>query len=341
MTLLFAGGEDTSFSAPGAAVGIRNSSEYRTQFARLSLSFQNSTTVADPPANRGVSPTFTSAAHIWFRATVNVINAISTTANQHGLIFRSPDGVSRIILRQTGTGGQLKASTRNAAGTITDLATATANLVLATNTELLVEINYVLSGAVNVWYNGVQVIAFSGDPRTDAATQLNQFDFANLNNGAATNSACQWSEFMVADQSLLGSALWTLVPQAAGATQSWTPNTLANINKANINDTTSISTPTNNALSQWTLPSSAPTGSYAVLGVVQEARVEVGATGPQHFDWSAHISAADYVGGASNAPTTSFGNFGNFIWATNPATSSAWGVSDITGGLQLGIKALA
>jgi hypothetical protein len=117
---------------------------------------------------------------------------------------------------------------------------------------------------------------------------------------------------------------------------------LANIHKTAINDATFISDGNNNDLSQWTTPTSAPTGSWGVKAIVQEARVRVGATGPQHFDWSVRTASTDYSAGVSNAPTTGFSNFNNQIWATNPNTSAAWTLANITGGgLNLGIKSLA
>jgi hypothetical protein len=186
---------------------------------------------------------------------------------------------------------------------------------------------------------GVQAINFSGDPRTDAATQLNQVELAGVSNTANATASC-WSEVIIADEDTRGMSLWSLPPAAAGNTQGWTPNTLANINKTTINDATVISTSSNNTLSEWTTATSAPSGAWAVKAIVQEARVSVGGTGPQHFDWVVRTAGTDFTAGASVAPSGTLSNFSN-MWATNPNTSSAWAISDIATGFNLGIKSLA
>mgnify|MGYP003693715393 CR=1 FL=1 len=97
--------------------------------------------------------------------------------NVQALIVRSPDAVSRIIVRQTATIGVLKVSQRNAAGTITDLATAGSAVTTGTNHQFDLKIDYSSSGGVDLYLDGVLVINYIGDPRTDAATQLNQVRF--------------------------------------------------------------------------------------------------------------------------------------------------------------------
>jgi hypothetical protein len=343
MSLILTAAEDTSPIASIDAGGIAylTNGSYRTAFARAGFGVQNGTTVADPPANRWQTSTFSSSASLWVHANFQATVGTGTTSNEQILLVRSPDGVSRIVLRQTGVAGTMKVSTRNAAGSFVDLGTASGTWAASTNTSLDLFINYVGAGAVKLYLAGVLVVNFSGDPRTDAATTLNRVDFASVGNGSNAGNSCTWSEIIIADEDTRAMALWTLAPQAAGNTQSWTPNTLGNINKATINDGTLISTSTNNALSQWTTPTSAPAGNWDVKAIVQEARVEVGTTGPQHFDWSLRTASTDFTGGASNAPTTSFSNFNNFIWATNPNTSAAWAIGDIASGFNLGIKALA
>ncbi len=342
MTILFAGGEDTSIAVIGAAIeNTTNTLFYRSAFARVAISATNGTSTADPPANRLQTAAFTSSSVLWIHMNAS-LNGITSTSDVQGLIVRSPDAVSRILIRQTGTSGQIKVSSRNSAGAFTDLATASSNFVTQTNTKVDIKIDYSSSGGVSVWFDGAQVINFSGDPRTDAATQLNQVEFASFNNRASGSTiGTFWSEIIVADEDTRGMALWTLAPQAAGNTQSWTPNTLANINETTINDATLISTTANNDLSQWTTPTSPPSGSWGVKAIAQDARVRVGTTGPQHFDWSLRTASTDYTAGTSNAPSTSFGNFNNQLWVTNPNTLGAWAITDIASGFNLGIKSLA
>lgn len=341
MTIYFAGGEDTSFTSIGTGIGTSTNTNYvRPTYARYAFTVNN-TGVADPPASRLVSPAFTAASSLWVHAQVGIISIGASTVNQQGLIIRSPDGVARLLLRQTATTGGLKISSRNAAGTITDLAASTINLPANGMISLDLQINYVAAGSVNLYLGGALAATFSGDPRTDAATQLDQIDLATVCNGLNGNA---WSEVVVADTDTRSVCLWTLAPAAAGNTQSWTPNTVGNINKTAINDASFISTSSNNALSEWTTGAapSAPAGTYNVLAVVQEARVETSVSGPQHFDWLVRTGNTDNLAGNRKAPPLSFATFGNQIWQTNPQTGVAWTMADLTAtGFNLGIESQA
>jgi hypothetical protein len=340
MTILFAGGEDTSFTFFGTTDFLAfggGGTAGRTTYARGGVRIPSGT--GDPPTSRAQTPTFTSTSLVWIHGQASFGNSAASTNNVQALIVRSPDAVSRIIVRQTATIGVLKVSQRNAAGTITDLATAGSAVTTGTNHQFDLKIDYSSSGGVDLYLDGVLVINYIGDPRTDAATQLNQVDLGCPH--PALTLAGGWSEVIIADEDTRGMSLWTLAPVAAGNTQSWTPNTVGNINEVIISDTTLVSTNVNDALSQWTTPTSAPSGNWGVKAIVQEARVRIGTTGPQHFDWSLRTASTDYVAGVSNAPLTSFSNFKNQLWTTNPNTSGAWAITDIASGFNLGIKSLA
>lgn len=355
-TIYFAGGEDTSFTVVGSPSGVDVSDTVarRTAFAREALSMANGTTVADPPANRMATPTFTSASTLWIHAQVYSAGVITTTSGEQAMLVRSPDGVSRIVLRQTGTNGTLKVSKRNAAGTITDLATASGTFSVNTVTSFDLQIVYGCTSGdqVNLWLAGVSVISFTGASIcTDAATSLNQAEFASINNGAYVTqsglgcdnaggaaSTC-WSEVIAADSDTRGMGLWTLAPQASGNTQSWTPNTVGDVNPTAINDTNFVSTGSNNALSEWTTPTSPPSGTWNVIAIVQEARVLASTSGPSTAEWLMRTKdGTDYVTGSFTPPVAAFGNFSNQIWTTNPHTSAAFVIGDIAAGFNLGIE---
>ena len=63
------------------------------------------------------------------------------------------------------------------------------------------------------------------------------------------------------------------------------------------------------------------------VGLVMSARVLVGATGPQHFDFVTRTGGTDYLS-ADFAPLNSFSNITNYIQTANPATGNPWAVSD-------------
>lgn len=349
-TILFASGEDTGFNlivgGSGGAAGESSGYASRSGYARnttTTVAAYNATNVADPPASRIQTPTFTSVSSLWIHFQFETLDVNTTTTGQQALILRSPDGVARILLRQTGTTGQLKISKRNAAGTITDLVTLTGTFSNTTLTAFDMQVVYgcTTGDSVTVYYNSTSAGSATGASIcTDSATQLNQMELGSFHSdasGSVSNAGTGYSEVIISSTDTRGMALWTLNPQAAGNTQSWTPNTVADINKAVINDATSISASTSSSVSQWTTPTTAPSGSWGVLGIVQEARMQVGTTGPQTFEWSCRSGGTDNVTG-SLSPTTSYANFSNQIWANNCTTSSAWAISDIASGFNLGVE---
>jgi hypothetical protein len=338
MTILFAGGEDTSFTIYG---GVQwgtgpGSGGNRPAFSRLAAEIQQSTAV-DPPTMRIQTPAFTPSAAIWIHGWVFNGDAAGNnfTVNQQVALARSPDGVSRVLLRATTTRNLLKLSTRNAAGTITDVATATTIIPI----NVLAQIDWLInfSTGSTLYVNGAAALTYAGDLRTDAATALNQIDISGMNYNFWGD---YWSEIIVADTDTRSMGLWTLPPAAAGNAQSWTPNTLGNINKTAINDSTFISTTANTALTEWTTLTAPPSGTWTVQAIVQNARVQVSTTGPQHFDFVARTASTDFLAGAPQAPSLAFSNF-QHIWPVNPNTGLPWQITDIAAGFNLGIESQA
>ena len=184
-----------------------------------------------------------------------------------------------------------------------------------------------------MWLNNTQVIAFSGNPCTDSATSLNAVEFASVDNtggsgGCGTSGTC-WSEMILANEDTRSMHVATLAPQGSGPTQAWTPNTLANINKATINDASFVATSTANQISQWTAPTTAPTGIWGVKSVIFNARLLVNTTGPQNGEFIAHVSGSDYTSLCTNPTlTNAFANY-NCQMDNSPATSTTWGISEV------------
>ena len=228
-----------NFTVAGAA--------FDASFARTAIAVGVSSVGADPPANYIKTPTFTPTPIIWVHANVFVLSSVANTLNQQSLIAYSPDGVGRAYIRATGTAGQLKLSTANAARTFSDKQTTTGNLSLLTLTTMdwLIDYSCSASSVTQLYLNGVKVIDYTGSLCTDAATSLNQAGFGIAANGIAAG-ACNtagltcWSEMIVADEDTRPLRLATLTLQASGNTQGWTPNTLANVNKAAFSDASFI-----------------------------------------------------------------------------------------------------
>jgi hypothetical protein len=342
-TVYFAGTEDVSFKTLGLAIST-NTNFFRPAFSRCALSANNGSTGLPPTANGATTPFFTATSSFWLHGLFsNAGSIVNGTSNNFTLVSaQDSSGIVRIAIMGTGTTGQLKAVTCNSSGTLTTLFTTTAGayITAAAGTPLAIDvfINYAVSGQVTLYQNGA-IIGDTGpgvNVTTNSVTALSQACYSLPNSGAGGFGGA-WSECLIQDTSTLGCGVLTLPPVAAGNTQSWTPNTVANVNPITINDTNFVSTTSANALSEWTVSTaSLPAGSWTISAVVQAARVLVGTTGPQHFEWLVRTSdGSDHVTG-SVAPLTSFSNFTN-IWPTNPHTSAAWNAGEL---INTGIESL-
>lgn len=338
-TTYFAGSKDQDFTIAGTVTTTTTAGPFRSTYVSQGLVISLGSTL-DPPANRITSPAFTPNSSMWIHgsfATPAAVNA--TTAN--ATLFRALDGgVARIVVRGTGTAGQWKVDKRDAAGTFTNLCTSLAGAAgsggNAQNFDLFIQ--YGTSGLVQLYIGGA-LAATSGimDVTTNGATTLNQVEFSGVN----TANTMTWSECIVSDSLTINAGTYQLKPAASGNTQNFAPNTVANVSKNSVADSTFVSTANNNDLSQWTTPVAPPAG-FVVQAIVLTARVAAGLTGPQHFDWLLRTKdGTDHLAGTSNAPTTSLANFSGYVWSTNPATMVGWVPSDIAVGFNIGIKALA
>jgi hypothetical protein len=72
---------------------------------------------------------------------------------------------------------------------------------------------------------------------------------------------------------------------------------------------------------------------------VTSIRASAGASGPQHLQHLFTIGSVDYLSPSSpgQALGTSYQNYQN-VWTLNPATGSAWTISDFGGGLNSGFE---
>ena len=332
-TIYWAGGEDSSFVALQGQTVTTSSGFFRAAYARSAVGIYNSGTTI-PLTNYAQTPKFGPASNFWVHG-MTYTNAVTAGAATILLAVADSSGVTRLLVSETGTIGQLQICTCNAAGTITSLVTSLPDTLLADQLcSIDLFVNYGISGQVTCYYNGISVAdtGASVNVTTDGATAL-----AEVYYGGLYGTSMYWSECIIANGSTLGMAVQTLPPLAAGNTQSWT-GTVADIDETTINDANFINTTATGALSEWTVGTSLPPGNWAILAVVQEARVSVGAIGPQHFEWVVRTSdGSDHVQGTI-APNTSLNYCGPAIWTTNPHTAAAWNAGDL---VNAGIESLA
>lgn len=326
-TLLFAGGEDVDFLCnSGGGCGINTfAGSYRAGWARSSYAATGTT--SDPPTNRFATAVFSPVSTLWVHAQYcNFIPngcVTSTSSNAQMIRIMDSSGNPTLIVRGTGANGQLKISSRTAGGTFTDLVTCSSAIIPSLQ-QIDLYVNYGTSGQVTLYVNSVQVCDYTGNVTNgDGATTLNQIEFAS------PFSTGGWSEVIVATTDTRGMARFTANTTGNGTTTSFSgTNVCSSIwNATFFNDANYGFSGSNNAIHECTINSAVPAGSYSVLGLVMSARVLVGTTGPQHFDFVTRTGGTDYMS-SDFAPLNSFSNFTNYIQTTNPATSNPWAVSD-------------
>jgi hypothetical protein len=335
-TILWAGGEDMDFVCVGSCAATTNSADYNSGYAREAVGL-TAVSTSDPPADRLISPTFTAGSTLWLHVYDVAGGGLGGNANQEILGLLSPDGVARILIRLVdsyGT-GKLKISTRNSAGTITDLV-STASACWNTNRASIdVYVNYSSSGEASLYCNGTLLADYTGNVTTDSATQLNQFYAAPAQ---VCGGFCEaMSEFIVATTNTTSMRLVTLVPTANGNTDNWDVGGVSNINEAGLDDTTVNASGTSGQIQEYTV-SSLPSTNLSVLDVRENIRAQVGTTGPQHVQAMVRTASTDYT--SSNlAPPQSIWGWVGTDWATNPNTSAAWALTDLTAaGFNMGLE---
>lgn len=350
MTIYFAGGEDIDFLQAIVFGGLAfdtGASWHRTEWSRGGLTVLNILGAPGFPgasifASYWVSPPFTPLTDFWFHS--QVVFEHHETFDENNLMgFGSADNVWRLAIQGTGNDGQFKLVKRDNAGALTTLATSDTGLLGAvtfTIKQLDIHIDYNTSGSVEVYFNGsnTPIMSYAGDVTTNSATSLNQFFMGTHLEG----SIDAWSEIIVSDLNTRSMSLLSRPPVAPGNTQDWT-GSVSDINEDSLDVTTFITTPNNNDLSEWTTSENdvIPVGSWDVQAVIESVDLNIGSVGPQNFEFVIRpaTGSSDYF--SSSIPgSASFDKY-SYIWQQNPGTSSAWNLSDIDTGYNIGLKAIA
>lgn len=329
-------GEDVCITYVGTGGNDNTASRFRSGWARGSMSVTQNSGSADPPANRITTGTFDSAQSNFWLHFQALSSGSTTVSGQQALIMRSPDGVSRLLLRQTGNTNELKLSKRNSAGTITDLATFTSTWTGNTLYKVDIDVSYAVSGHVNIYFNSTLFCTYTGDTTTDSATQINAVEFATW----SSINPNYYSEIIVSDTDTRTMGLFSMVPLATGVDTGWTTTTVGNINKLTISDSTFINSATANQVVGYT-QTAVPAGSYNVLELSVWARADKGASGPTQLQamFRPGSGSTDNFG-STVALTSSFVNYKLNVWTVNPNNSQALVIADISTSTNIGLKSI-
>jgi hypothetical protein len=327
--ILYSGGEDIDFTCvTGGSCGISTgTATYRSAWARESIEVLG--TSADPPINRYVTPAFNPSSTVWFHAQFCSdyygCGGNNPTSQKYQMIrLIDTNGAAAVIVMGTGTNAQLAIASRTAAGVITTLATCPVAFNIA-RSQIDVFVNYSMTGEVALYRDSVKVCDYTGNVTNgDGATALDGLELAapNSQNGA-------WSEVIVATTDTRAMARFSAYTTGNGNTIGFSgTNVCSSIwSVASYNDASYGYSGSNDVVHECTVHNTIPPGSYSVLGLVMSARALAGSTGPQHFDFVTRTAGTDYTS-PDYAPINSFSNFSNYIQLTNPASGSAWTVSD-------------
>jgi hypothetical protein len=324
MTFYFVGGEDHDFTKIGTcSVDTATTAARRTGNARCSLKVGPSAATTD-----GWQGALSSAQSAFWLTARYYIAATPTTTNAE--VCSLLDGsVRRLTLRISS--GVYQLVKRNSVGTVTTLVTSSVAISALTVQKLDIQVNYAVSGTVNIYLDGSLIISYSGDVTTDSATTLSSFVLGN------TGSAVHWSEGICTDGDTRALNLVTMAPNANGNTFSFDTGSYANINETTIDDTGLITSATAGQLAQFTVGSSGITGTPAIRALCISARAQKGGTGPQNCKMSVRTGGVDQLSSLLSLPAAM--NRTAYVFETNPGTSGPWAYNDLTAaGFNIGIR---
>lgn len=343
-TLLYAGGEDTDFICTGTCTVRTTSGLFRAAWAREAYVVDNVN--LDPPSNRFSTPTFSASTSLWIHAQYcnlwgNDCFDTGTDASAQMLRVIDSAGNPTLVVRGTGTAGQVKISSRTAAGVFTDLVTCPAS-VNAAVMQLDLYVNYGTSGEVTLYNNSVQMCDYLGDVTNgDAATTLERVEFASAHYDKNFSSYYgAWSEVIVATTDTRAMSRFTANTVGNGSATGFSGTNVCSAiwGATTFNDSSFAYSGSDNVVHECTVRNSIPGGAFNVVALVMSARVLVGTAGPLHFNFITRTNGTDYASG-DFAPLPSFSNITNYIQTVNPETSAPWSVSDFTAsGFNVGEK---
>jgi len=344
MTVLSGGNEDTSYllySNAEATYPSGDTNSFRSTLVRESIGVfcaggvNPATGYAEHIIRAGAQSSFNFNIRWWpLLGSIVPYYVVQFTNGAEFIGFYDSSGVQRIAFIGGGNYGNFNVYKVNAAGTKTLLGQTSGTIAggnLGAPLPFNVYMNYGTSGQLTIWYGGAQIFNYSGNIATDSATAIASVHLC----ASVYGSHDAWSEIVFFDgaTSALGCAVCTETPYAGGNTQQFTgvgggSGLVTNINPAAINDANYNYTGTAGQISEWQVNNAIPAG-YTIAGLVIEARVEVGSSGPQNCALYLRVNSTDYSSGnISPSPLTSFGT-ASYIWQQNPHTGTQFLVSDI------------
>lgn len=191
------------------------------------------------------------------------------------------------------------------------------------------------SGVFQIYKNGVSVFNFTGDTDTTSVPGMIYFE------GMTTSTReMDISQVVVADESTIGWKVATLSPTGNGANTAWT-NDYLNVDEFVYDNTDFIETNSVGVIETYTTSGiNAAYSTYNVKAVAVAARMSNDSgSSVADVQFVVRVSGTNYT--SPNAGLTKDGNeySKQYIWNTNPNTSSAWSQAQVNGA-EIGVKSV-
>jgi hypothetical protein len=318
MTILFAGGELSAFSASD----FTNVTEATASTGR-DTTYTRSAIVITNPAAWIETPVFASATTLWVHAEWQ-----TGSASVSGVPITFYNSVGTAVFRLNGTAGPVLQMQYWNGSTWTNIGTS---FGYTSATRYTIDIKLVCgsSGSAELYVSGSLISSASAT--MTAVTNVNKLRLSN------TISSSYWTQIIAADESTVGWKLATLAPTADGANTTWT-GTYADVDEATtVSDTDFISSANADEVETFTASDASGAG-FTVKALVVAARARSG-SGPQNIQMAVRSAGANYF--SSSVANIGAGYAGlQAVFSTDPATGSAWTLANANSA-EIGVKSVA
>lgn len=322
MTILFMGGETTSYIPATGSVQEENQS-FNSSFCRASMSAYYTSDYYE-------SLDYGTGTDLYAHMDLTLGGYASSAGTGNRFVWLDGSGVEKIAI--TSTGNNTLAVRYHNGSSWVSVGSITINLGVRQTIDLRAKVNSA-SGLLKLYVEGTERID-SGTVDLSGITSLGKHRFYGLS--VSVFGSNTWAnQVVIADEPTIGMRLITRYPNAAGASTDWT-GTYTDIDEMEFNDGDFINSGTANQVS--TFAQTGPTISgYNVRAVGVYARARCGASGPQNLQLALRSAGTNYFS-SSKALDVGYEAFGN-IWETNPATSADW-LNTAVDSLQPGVKSI-
>lgn len=186
-------------------------------------------------------------------------------------------------------------------------------------------------GEIRVYCDGLPAV-YTNSFDTTFGGAVTAFTSMRLTSGVTntSNGDSYYSEVIIADWNTIGSRLQTIIPNGAGNYNAWTGAGYTAVDELNPGADFMTAASTNLRFSTAFSDIGALATGEIIAGVKVAGAFTKDLASPQSVDYFTRISGTDYDGTDQTAPsaTNSLTNISQ-SWATSPATSSAWTVTEL------------